>query len=58
MHSPQKAKTSLTIHTKLSMYKMPRFSLSFQEIRGGRLIKGRNREGSNGVFTQCRGLTP
>ncbi|CAI9593515.1 unnamed protein product, partial [Staurois parvus] len=46
MHSPKKIKKkiSLAIHTKLSTCKCLWFSLSYQEIRGGHLKKGRNRE--------------
>ncbi|CAI9540468.1 unnamed protein product [Staurois parvus] len=54
-----KKKTSLAIHTKLSMCRVSPHHISYQEIRGGHWKKGRIREkGSNRLFTQCRGLTP
>ncbi|CAI9584463.1 unnamed protein product [Staurois parvus] len=58
MHSPKKKKTSLAIHTKLSMRRVSPHDMSYQEIRGGYRMKGRIRKsGSNSIFAQCRGLT-
>ncbi|CAI9583401.1 unnamed protein product, partial [Staurois parvus] len=44
MHSPRKKKTSLAIHTKLSMCRVTPHDMSYQEIRGGHWKKGRIRE--------------
>ncbi|CAI9574349.1 unnamed protein product [Staurois parvus] len=53
MHSPKKKKTSLAIHSKLSMCRMATGSVCLIRRRGGA-----EKSGSNGLFTQCRGLTP
>ncbi|CAI9558138.1 unnamed protein product, partial [Staurois parvus] len=59
MHSPKKTKTSLAIHTKLSMCRVIPHSMPYQEIRGGTGRRGgTEKSGSNSLFTQCRGLTP
>ncbi|CAI9571012.1 unnamed protein product [Staurois parvus] len=44
MHSPKKKKTSLAIHTKLSMWRVSPHNMSYQEIREGHRKKGRIRE--------------
>ncbi|CAI9607788.1 unnamed protein product [Staurois parvus] len=49
MRSPKKQKTSLAIYTKLSMC-MP-------TVQSGDK-RGKEKKGSNSLFTQCRGLTP
>ncbi|CAI9611221.1 unnamed protein product [Staurois parvus] len=62
MHSPkEKKKTSLEIHTKLSMCKVTPHDMSYQEKRGGGGAGrkgGPEKSGSSSVFTQCGGLTP
>ncbi|CAI9602215.1 unnamed protein product, partial [Staurois parvus] len=44
VHPPKKKKTSLAIHTKLSMCRVSPHNMSYQEIRGGHWKKGRIRE--------------
>ncbi|CAI9599779.1 unnamed protein product [Staurois parvus] len=44
MHSLKKRKTSLAIHTKLSMCRVTTHDMSYQKIRGGHWKKGRIRE--------------
>ncbi|CAI9593811.1 unnamed protein product, partial [Staurois parvus] len=45
MYSPKKKKkTSLPIHTKLSMCRVTLYDMSYQGIRGGHWKKGRIRE--------------
>ncbi|CAI9616446.1 unnamed protein product, partial [Staurois parvus] len=56
MHSPskkkKKKKTSLAIHTKLSICSVSTpYALSADK-------RGSEKSGSNSLFTQCRGFTP
>ncbi|CAI9571138.1 unnamed protein product [Staurois parvus] len=41
---PRKKKTSLAIHTKLSMCRVSPHNMSYQEITGGHWKEGRSRE--------------
>ncbi|CAI9615111.1 unnamed protein product [Staurois parvus] len=53
----KKKKTSLGIHTKLSMCSdSTQYNMSYREIRGGYWKKGRIREDKikNRIFKQCR----
>ncbi|CAI9603439.1 unnamed protein product [Staurois parvus] len=55
MHSPKKKKkSSLAIHTKLSMC----MCLRIQSLSADGLGTVEEKKGSKGLFTQCRGLTP
>ncbi|CAI9617109.1 unnamed protein product [Staurois parvus] len=59
MHSPKNKKTSLAIHTKLSMCRVTPHALYYQQVDWDRRRwGGSEKTGSNSLFTQCRGLTP
>ncbi|CAI9541957.1 unnamed protein product [Staurois parvus] len=51
MHSPKKKKTSLTIQTK-------HVQNGYGSVCLIRRRGGAEKSGSNGLFTQCRGLSP
>ncbi|CAI9562792.1 unnamed protein product [Staurois parvus] len=61
MYSPRKRKkkTSLAIHTKLSMCSLTPWLCSISRwIGDSKRRKGSEKTGSNILFTQCRALTP
>ncbi|CAI9575247.1 unnamed protein product [Staurois parvus] len=60
MHSPKKRKkTSLAIHTKLSMCRVSQHDMSHWEIRGGHWKKGRTKESrSNSLFYTMQRINP
>ncbi|CAI9552077.1 unnamed protein product [Staurois parvus] len=53
MHSPKQKKTSLAMHTKLSMCRMAMGSVCLMSRRGGS-----EKTRSNCLFTQCREIIP
>ncbi|CAI9570123.1 unnamed protein product [Staurois parvus] len=56
---PRKKKTSLAIHTKLSMCRVsPHICLIRRQEGDTGRRGGLEKTGSDSLFTQCRGLTP